>query len=107
MPIETPFWNIFALESALFALSHDIHELRAYGRPSQSSLSNAPRLENWCSAALFSPCLVGEVTGHPLLGDRPRIHTSQLMVMDAERGWARSWSRFYRLGEPRHGGKRH
>lgn len=107
MPIETPFQNILALQNALADLSHDIHDIRVHGRPSHSALVNAPWLENWSSAALFSPCLLGEVTGHPLLGNRPRIHTSQLMILDTEQGWARTWSRFYRLGAPHHGDRRH
>jgi hypothetical protein len=101
MTIETPFRNIIDLQDALTDLSHDIDDICVHGRPYHfSSLANAPTLENWSFAALFSPCLIGEVTGHPLLGDRPSIHTSQLMVLDAERGWARTWSRFYRLGAP-------
>ncbi|OPH83124.1 DUF6634 family protein [Nitrobacter vulgaris] len=107
MTIETPFRNIIDLQNALVDLSHDIHDIRVHGWPNHPSLANAPWLENWSSAALFSPCLIGEVTDHPLLGDRPRIHTSQLMVLDAERGWARTWSRFYRLGPPHHGDRHH
>jgi len=102
MTIETPFRNIIDLQNALTDLSHDMDDICVHGRPYHFALANAPRLENWSFAALFSPCLVGEVTGHPLLGDRPSIHTSQLMVLDAERGWARTWSRFYRLGAPHH-----
>lgn len=43
--------------------------------------------------------LAGEVTDHPLLGSR-RIITSQLWWVDPNARWARSLSRFYRLGRP-------
>jgi len=46
------------------------------------------------------PALAGATTGHPLLGDCPIIRTSELFAIDADRGWARTYSRFYRLGRP-------
>lgn len=39
------------------------------------------------------------VTGHPTLGDSPLSHSSLLVWIDEELGWARTLSRFYRLGE--------
>lgn len=98
MPIETTFRNIVALQSDLADLLRDVHDLRVHGRPTLSPLNEAPLLEDWSAAALFTPCLTGSVTGHPLLGSRPRIRTSQLVAFDIERGWARTWSRYYRLG---------
>ena len=98
MPIETPFHNIIDLENSLTDLLHDVGEVRRLGRPGRLSLSTAPRLDDWSRAAMFSPCLVGGVVGHPLLGQRPHIHTSQVILIDVEAGWARTLSRFYRLG---------
>jgi hypothetical protein len=43
--------------------------------------------------------LIGEVSDHPLLGDRPAI-TSPLWAADPDGRWIRTTSRFYRLGEP-------
>lgn len=100
MPIKTPFQNIVDLENCLADLLRDVHGIHLQGRPRQSSLNDAPRLEDWSYSALLKPRLVGRVTGHPLLGDRPHIHTSQLIVIDAEAGWVRTMSRFYRLGSP-------
>ena len=37
------------------------------------------------------------MTDHPLLGNAS-IHTSQLIAIDPEAGWARTTSRWYRLG---------
>jgi hypothetical protein len=100
MPIETPFHNIIDLQNNLDDLQHDLCDLRVHGRPDHSVLAGAPWLDNWSHGALFSPCLFGEVAGHPLLGNRPRIHTSQLMYLDFEQGWARTWTRYYRLRKP-------
>ncbi|WP_424631795.1 DUF6634 family protein [Bradyrhizobium sp. SYSU BS000235] len=107
MTIETPFRNLIDLQNALATISDDINDLCVRGRPSPSSLVDAPHLEDWSFAAVYTPCLIGEVTGHPLLGDRPRVHTSQLLALDPEGGWARTWSRFYRLGRRHRGASRH
>jgi hypothetical protein len=45
------------------------------------------------------PRLIGQVTGHPRLGDRP-VMTSPLWAADPASQWVRTTSRFYRLGEP-------
>ena len=50
---------------------------------------------NWISR----PCLLGDIQGHPLLRG-PRIETSELWAFAPELGWARTMSRFYRLGRP-------
>ncbi|QEU06990.1 DUF6634 family protein [Paracoccus yeei] len=67
--------------------------------PSEADLAQAPVLSNWKAA--ISPdrhtMLWGEVTDHPLLGNAS-IHTSQLIAIDPEAGWARTASRWYRLG---------
>ncbi|MGA8171811.1 MAG: DUF6634 family protein, partial [Methylocystis sp.] len=41
--------------------------------------------------------LEGVVEGHPIFGSRP-INTSPLWLLNTEKNWARSLSRFYRLG---------
>ncbi|WP_428990946.1 DUF6634 family protein [Methylocapsa aurea] len=50
-------------------------------------------------ARRITPALAGAVAGHPALGDRS-IVTSDLCALDAAAGWARTSSRFYRLGRP-------
>jgi len=71
----------------------------AEGGPSDADLAQAPVLSDWKAA--ISPgghiMLWGEVTDHPLLGTTS-ITTSQLIAIDAEAGWARTASRWYRLG---------
>lgn len=67
--------------------------------PSDADLVTAPVLTNWSPAV--SPrghvLLWGEVIGHPVLFS-DHITTSQLVALDAEAGWARTASRWYRLG---------
>lgn len=67
--------------------------------PTEADLAQAPTLSDWKAA--ISPgghiMLWGEVTDHPLLGNAS-IHTSQLIAIDREAGWARTASRWYRLG---------
>ena len=67
--------------------------------PSDADLAIAPILSDWKAA--ISPdgyvMLWGEVTDHPLLCNAS-IHTSQLIAIDPEAGWARTASRWYRLG---------
>ncbi|WP_363321399.1 DUF6634 family protein [Parvibaculum sp.] len=43
--------------------------------------------------------LQGKVTGHPLLGVTTAV-TSDLCVFAPDLGWARTLSRYYRLGSP-------
>lgn len=100
MPIKTPFRNMSDLENSLEDLLDDIHHLGIDGERPTETFANAPLLQDWSLAAMGSPCLVGSVSGHPLLGNRRRIHTSQLMYFDVEQNWARTWSRYYRLGKP-------
>lgn len=67
--------------------------------PTEADLAIAPVLSDWKAA--ISPggnlMLWGEVTDHPLLGTTS-ITTSQLIAIDAEAGWARTASRWYRIG---------
>lgn len=67
--------------------------------PSEANLAQAPVLSDWKAA--ISPgghvILWGEVADHPILGTSS-ITTSQLIAIDPEAGWARTASRWYRLG---------
>ncbi len=68
--------------------------------PTSADLAIAPRLERWSTIQdSRSSRLRGEVTGHPILDDQ-RIITSPLLVLDSNKQWARTTSRFYALGKP-------
>lgn len=85
-------------EQRLSGLLDDLRELRADGSPRAEHLRAAPRIERWSLGLLPTPCLLGTAFGHPLLGSGRHVHTSMLILIDPEAGWARTLSRFYRLG---------
>lgn len=69
--------------------------------PSGADLAAAPLLDLWQAVIDTSgrPALCGQVTGHPRLDDNA-VFTSRLLALDAANGWARTNSRWYRLGQP-------
>jgi hypothetical protein len=87
-------------------LKRDFESYLKGEEPSSVELACAPVLENWHATAIrfgreqgLVLVLVGRVTGHPRVGDARRIRTSQLVWLDRNRNWARTWNRIYRLGE--------
>ncbi|AXI52205.1 MULTISPECIES: DUF6634 family protein [unclassified Sulfitobacter] len=73
----------------------------ADGGPSETDLAEAPVLNYWRPhvSRRGAPILWGMVSGHPRLAGG-WITTSQLVAIDANRGWARTASRWYALGRP-------
>jgi hypothetical protein len=64
------------------------------------ALAPAPLLVDWRFMLTWAGVsLAGFVAGHPLRGSR-HIATSPLWVLDPDLGWARTLSRFYKLGVP-------
>ena len=92
--------SLTSLENQLTRLLCDIRDLRAGELPSSKDLMDAPIIEQWSLGLIPASCLVGSVCGHPILGNRARISTSHLVLIDPDHGWARTWSRYYRLGAP-------
>lgn len=88
------------LARRLHTLAHDCERL-ALGRPvSPILLAKAPLLEDWVPTVTpLGVRLVGRVTGHPRLGNCAAA-TTPLWFADPDGVWARSLSRFYRLGPP-------
>lgn len=101
MSIIVTYTSLEAMAENLARLAADVAHLRDVGEPSDAMLRGAPILHSWSAAEGPAPYLIGSVVGHPLLGDRPFIHTSEIFAIDLGQGWARTWSRFYRLGTPR------
>ncbi|RTM15252.1 MAG: hypothetical protein EKK33_01365 [Bradyrhizobiaceae bacterium] len=88
-----------------------LREIKSYLRgeaPSLSVLAKAPQLRSWrlviadVRTADDRPrllmVLVGHVSGHPHFIDGRFIRTSELIWLDRNRNWARSWNRVYQLG---------
>nr|WP_325265540.1 DUF6634 family protein [uncultured Rhizobium sp.] len=57
------------------------------------------RIDRWALANRTVPCLIGIPTAHPKIGDGEPLFSSELYYLDPEACIARSFSRWYRLGE--------
>lgn len=77
----------------------DVEALAAGRHPTSSTLADAPVLEDWALAAHPTPCLVGQFLGHPKIRHGRSGKTSDLWVFAPSHGYARTLSRFYRLGD--------
>jgi hypothetical protein len=87
-------------QARLAALLSDMELLRA-GVPPEDLATDAPLLDRWLVARHPAACLLGQSTGHPLLpGVNREIVTSDLMLLSRDHLWARTLSRWYRLGRP-------
>jgi hypothetical protein len=74
--------------------------------PKDSDLAEAPLIEDWVFAHVDGAIvLVGRVTGHPILRSDKLKRTSALLAINEKAGWARTYSRYYRLGARRLIGK--
>ena len=91
----------FELELAgLAALVADFEKI-GRGIPPEHLAGDAPILDRWIGAQRAIPCLVGLSSGHPILSGEARpITTSDLWLLSKDRRWARTMSRWYRLGHP-------
>jgi hypothetical protein len=94
MSIVFPFdSDPLATVASLRELADDLERLTMF---QPNDLNEAPLLTDWTASNRLRPCLEGTVIGHPRLGDRT-ISTSELFAIDRKAGWARTFSRFYRL----------
>jgi hypothetical protein len=99
MPATATPQNLDCLFRELEKLTNDLRSLRAGKAPSERELRACPLLDQWSFGFLPAPCLVGAIYQHPILGNRPSVHTSELVLIDPSKRWARTWSRLYRLGD--------
>lgn len=77
----------------------DLEAMAAGSGPTIRQVNEAPYLDQWVLGNVPAQHLIGLVTGHPEKeGINRAIMTSQVMVVDSENRWARSLSRFFRLG---------
>lgn len=100
MSVVTQCGSLKSLEDSLTSLLRDISDLRVGEIPRSLDLEAAPTIDQWSYGLIPARCIVGTPVGHPILGKRARVHTAQMVLMDSESGWARTWSRYYRLGAP-------
>jgi hypothetical protein len=88
------------LTARLRALADDLDRIAQGTAPTAADLAHAPLLVDWRFMLTWAGVsLVGFVAGHPLRGSR-HIATSPVWVLDPALRWARTLSRFYRLGLP-------
>lgn len=86
------------------ALMKDREFLESHRDPPEDVLQSAPLLDAWYKVdhpdSDRGYCLSGHVSGHPELLDGRLIRTSAVAKLDPNGRWARTVSRFYRLGRP-------
>lgn len=58
------------------------------------------RLDRWALAKRTVPCLIGTPIGHPRIEDGKPYFSSELYYLDPRAGFARTFSRWYKLGTP-------
>lgn len=80
------------------ALADDLARIAAGDGPTPADLTDAPLLDRWLIGVSLQPVLYGSVVDHPRLGTRPAIRTTPVFAIDGNGLWARTWSRYYRLG---------
>lgn len=100
-PHKTEQGDVFDYQLArLIALADDMREIRS-GVPPERLAVDPPVLERWVLANRPAPCLAGLSFGHPLLpGEARPVATSHLCLISDDYSWARTLSRWYRLGRP-------
>lgn len=81
------------------ALADDLDELARGIHPNAERLSEAPILFEWKLRINPIPHLLGIVMGHPKIPDGSSCRTSELITIDVGQRYARTFSRFYRLGD--------
>lgn len=85
----------------LAELVADVERIHRGVPPEAMAGDDAPILDRWILAKRAVPCLAGLSTGHPeLTGQNRLINTSDLWLLSKDRSWARTLSRWYRLGRP-------
>lgn len=98
-----PYRGLLDLKiNRLVRLTADLMAIRHSRGPTASDLEDAPILGNWERGSKPATCLFGNVCNHPMLPGTGRpIATSAVWVLAPDKGWARTMSRWFRLGLPR------
>jgi len=81
-------------------LVDDLERILQGDYPDERILENSPAITSWKLSTRPTTCLEGVLFEHPRLGYIvPNGITSELWLMDLDRNYARTFSRFYRLGQ--------
>lgn len=96
--------NLLFESRRLERLARDMRVIAGGLAPTEVELEAAPIIDGWRFACRTLTSLVGTSIGHPRLPDGP-VHTTDVWIIDSERRWARTLSRFYVLGAPYTGGE--
>ncbi|MCJ2087005.1 hypothetical protein MKK88_13545 [Methylobacterium sp. E-005] len=99
-PAGTPLGYDVGECGTLRALADDLEAIAAGIGPTASELADAPFLQGWDLDVRTVRSLSGVVDGHPRFPPGRRVRTSELFATDG-RTWARTLSRYYRLGTRR------
>lgn len=96
---EIEFFNTepIAMAERLEALAADLRRLSSGHAPSPADLAIAPKLRHWGVFSRSAMALIGNVEGHPRIGDDRRVVTSEIYALDTNGTWARTMNRYYRL----------
>ncbi|MBE1203697.1 DUF6634 family protein [Aminobacter carboxidus] len=85
----------------MLSLAADMERIQRGVRPEAMAGNEVPILDRWVLTKRPAPCLAGLSTGHPkLVGENRAIGTSDLWIISVDFEWARTLSRWYRLGRP-------
>lgn len=82
----------------LEAMLDELRRLRRGEHPSPDELAAAPSIDQWELSTRPAPCIVGLIRGHPSVPQLKYAVTSDVEVINAARGYARTRSRLYVLG---------
>lgn len=83
----------------LRTLANDLERIVAGEAPTETELAEAPIIDRYYLGTRSVAALGGFISGHPVLpGDHRPARTSEVWAYAPEQGWARTWSRWYRLG---------
>lgn len=99
---STKNFDIQGIEGEIIGLrrlADDLERIVAGNAPTEAELAEAPIIDRYYLRTRPVSALGGHVTGHPFLtGDDRPVRTSEVWVYAPDLGWARTWSRWYRLG---------
>ena len=90
-------WQRRGREALIAQLRRLADDLETTGRKDWQP-PDAVDINSWFVGQRAVSCLVGRPLAHPFIDNGHPMVSSELFFMDMDRGYARSFSRWYRLG---------